>query len=775
MALTTQRTLQPTTTAIRPTAIKLPTTTTAPKVAAPTNLATAVKTATTTPSTTAAARPTSTQATSTNLAAGLQTAAPRTTTATAQPATTSSGTAFPYVASNGKTYNITAAQIPALESSLTGQNYTNGGTGGGYTSTGSGITGGVQQTQMAGIDMTQPGAAEEFFRNTGYRYELPNNLTEQGSYWQQTMGQVAAPGVGEQTFNSVAPELRQQGTGERQVDAITGAYSPGNYPTGTNYTTQALGNAQAAQPGSLRTEGVGEQAYGALQNTYALGQTPVGTNLTGSQYGATQGHVPNQTLNDFGQAEAYAHRVNQTYAPGASPTGTNLMSSYAAGYDPTMLGKGGGEDMSALIAQLFQPGNTPGASNRADEFYQQFLGQIPDFKSDPGLQPYYDRAREKSAEDINRQMAARGMWGSSAAGGMIGEAMPDLGAEQANREAEYYLNLLGEQRNWQGLGGQLAGSADTSSRGKAANELAWTQGLSDIANSGQELELARAGENRQQTALGADIFRSADDVTNRQAQTERDWVDTLGNVNNSAQQMALNRASESRGWESLLGDLARSTDDLTARQGQDERAWADMLTGYGMDAQGLGLERTGQQLDWQSLLGQLSQNADSNSLAQSANELNWATGMGELGLQGDAQNLARLQALLGGGTDAQSQQLQRLGLGADITQNIDLAEIQRLQAGQNAATSAQSAQRARGQDYFNNSMGIGTAMDGVMTGQLNPLIDADKNSIDDILAMLTGSGAERLAGATRNTALSQQQTQQTQAATMAMLTRLLSL
>lgn len=605
--------------------------------------------------------------------------------AAASPAQVSSGTAapattFPYVASNGKTYNITSAQIPALESALTGQNYA-GGTGGGAAApVGSGITGGVQQTQFTGMDMTQPGAAEEFFRNTGYRYELPNDLTEQGSYWQQTMGQVASPGVGEQTFASVAPELRAQGTGERQVDAITGAYSPGNYPTGTNFTEQALTGAKSAQPGSLNQQGTGELAYNALTGTYELGNTPTGTNRSGT---------------------------------------------VADSYNPTALGKGGGEDMAAFIASIFQPGSTPGASNRADEFYQQFLGQMPDLKSDPGLQPYYDRARQKAAEDINRQMAARGMWGSSAAGGMIGEAMTDLGAEQATREAEYYLNMLAERRGWQDTGGQLAGSADSSSRGQAANELAWTQGLAGIANEGQELELARAGENREQTALS--------------------------------------------------GALARSADDVSARQGQDERAWADMLTGFGMDAQGLGLQRTGQQLDWQNLFGDLATRADANSLAKSQNELGWATGMGELGLQGDAQNLARLQALLGGGTDAQSQQLQRLGLGADITQNIDLAEIQRLQAGQNAATAAQNAQRARGQDYFNNSMGIGTAMEGVMTGQLNPLIDADKTSLDDILAMLTGSGAERLAGAQRQTAGANQVQQQTQEATMAAIARMLTM
>lgn len=454
-------------------------------------------------------------------------------------------------------------QLPPVDFGATGAY----GAGGAVSSTGPGITGGVPQSQFAGVDMTQRGAAEQFFYDNAWRFALPNDLTEQGAWWQQNMGQVGTPGVGETTFNQVAPGLSKAGGGENYVSALTKAYGPGNYPTGTN-----------------------------------------------------------------------------------------LSADVAAGYRPTSLGQGIGERVGAEIGTTYRPGETPGVSNRAEEFYQQFLGEMPDIMSDPGLEPYYANARRKAAEEINRNMAARGMWGSSAAGDMITEANVNLGAEQANREAQFYLDRLAEARNWQETGGRFASSADTSSRGQAENERAWTRDLADVAAGAQGLELERAGENRLSTALGADIARSADDVSARNAELERDWAATLGG----------------------------------------------------------------------------------------------------LGLEGDAASRARASALLSGANDAQRAMLERLGFGQGTAQNLDEAELQRLAAGQNAAASAQNAARQRAQDYFNNTMGMGSAMEGVMTGQYNPMITEDKTLLDDILAMITGAGAERLAGAQRQTAGAQQ-------------------
>jgi len=397
-----------------------------------------------------------------------------------------------------------------------------------------GITGGVQQTQMAGIDMTGKGPAEQFFDENAWRFMLPNSQTEQGAYWQNIMPQVATPGVAEGAYGQVAPQLIGTGQGENYANVAGSVYRPGNYPTGTN--------------------------------------------------------------------------------------------------------------LSSDVAARF-PGEAPGVSNEASSFYRQnFLPNMPDINADPGLDPYYDNARRKAAEQINQQMAARGLWGSSAAGDMISEANVNLGAEQANREAQYYLDRLGEQRAWQGLGGDLASSADTSSGRVADNERQWR-------------------------GLEADVSRSADDVTARNADLERTWVDSIGN----------------------------------------------------------------------------------------------------LGLQGDAAQRARLQTLMASANDAQSQNLARLGFGADMSRGLDQSEFQRLSAGMSGAAQAQGAQRQRGQDYFGNTMAMGGAMSDLMGSQYNPMITEDKALLDDIMAMLTGSGAERLSGASRETAGAQNSTNQTQQLAMTLL------
>lgn len=84
------------------------------------------------------------------------------------------------------------------------------------------------------------------------------------------------------------------------------------------------------------------------------------------------------------------------------------------------------------------------------------------------MSPYYDRAKERSGADINRQFAARGMYGSSAATDALGQAFTDLDAQQAKDEADYGLKRYG-------LAGTLASGAD-------ASDLAGILGLGELAS-----------------------------------------------------------------------------------------------------------------------------------------------------------------------------------------------------------------------------------------------------------------------------------------------------
>lgn len=148
----------------------------------------------------------------------------------------------------------------------------------------------------------------------------------------------------------------------------------------------------------------------------------------------------------------------------------------------------------------------PQVSNNAQTEYNNYTR--PDIAADPGLDPYYNRARDRLATDLNNQFASRGMLGSSAALDQLSEGLGGLNAEQANREAAYHLQRLGEQRAWEQLGGQLAGQADTNSRLGSQNELAWLQGLGGLAGQADQANLANlmggmgAAANAQQLNMG---------------------------------------------------------------------------------------------------------------------------------------------------------------------------------------------------------------------------------------------------------------------------------
>lgn len=161
-------------------------------------------------------------------------------------------------------------------------------------------------------------------------------------------------------------------------------------------------------------------------------------------------------------------------------------------------------------------GGTPGVANNQQANYDSFKSNQPDIPTEAGLDPYYDRARERQSATLDNQLAARGLSTSSGGIGLISDAMKDLNAEQANREADFDLRSIGERRAWEGLGGQLAGGADSQSNSESRNQLDWMQGLGGIAGQADV-----QGMNRLNSGMGA---------ANQAQQLEQDrWQQLLGN------------------------------------------------------------------------------------------------------------------------------------------------------------------------------------------------------------------------------------------------------
>lgn len=174
----------------------------------------------------------------------------------------------------------------------------------------------------------------------------------------------------------------------------------------------------------------------------------------------------------------------------AAPTLSKPMPgmSYVAGRIPSMTDAGLGQNVAtAAIGKL--AGQVRG--NQMAREYEHFQGVRPDIATDPGLDPHYDNAQRRALEAIRAQSAAAGNYGSSAFMNAGQEAIVNLRAEQANREAQYNLDRLAEQRAWESLGGIM---------GEAASQqgLGWTQTLGDLGMASENMDY-----NKQNAAIAA--------------------------------------------------------------------------------------------------------------------------------------------------------------------------------------------------------------------------------------------------------------------------------
>jgi hypothetical protein len=144
-----------------------------------------------------------------------------------------------------------------------------------------------------------------------------------------------------------------------------------------------------------------------------------------------------------------------------------------------------------------------GRGTAGERFQRGFAGRRPDVGMDAGLDPYYDRAKQRAMSDIERETAALGAYGSSAGQDLKREALTDLAAEQANREADFRMRQLAEERGWEGLGGQLAGQAGAQQLGRDAAMRQW-----DVL--GGQLAGQAGAAQRGWTAQGAQAAQAAE-------------------------------------------------------------------------------------------------------------------------------------------------------------------------------------------------------------------------------------------------------------------------
>jgi hypothetical protein len=180
--------------------------------------------------------------------------------------------------------------------------------------------------------------------------------------------------------------------------------------------------------------------------------------------------------------------------PTAPPNTTGLQPGQGSPGDVGYNGNvpGAGENVANSYLSYYGQNGTPTTSNRAEEAYQSFNHSTP-----ANMDPYYNNAERNATNDINKQMAARGQFGSSNAVGQISNATTNLRAQQAKDEASYGLQRAG-------LKGTLGSGADSSSLASSTNDLNWMSGLTGLAFNAQKEGMARYELGNQDAKAAAD-------------------------------------------------------------------------------------------------------------------------------------------------------------------------------------------------------------------------------------------------------------------------------
>src|SRR4030042_1344560 len=260
------------------------------------------------------------------------------------------------------------------------------------------------------------------------------------------------------------------------------------------YRTAKVNRAPDEPSAILTRPGEGENFFSQTKDFYT---NPTATN---QYYQDNQGFFGRQ-----GRASDFLNREQATFfQPGLSQ---NAYSDARSGF----FNPGQGEDYANRASQglakagagqnfigsaLDRLGGQTDSGNQAQPACTQFNRHRPNISNEPGFGSYYENAKRRAGESIGQAMAAQGAYGSSAAADQTREAFTNLDAERANREADYNLSRLAEQRGWEGLGGQLAGQASNA-------QLGWAQGLGGLGLGAEGMDLSR-GTSAINAALAGD-------------------------------------------------------------------------------------------------------------------------------------------------------------------------------------------------------------------------------------------------------------------------------
>jgi hypothetical protein len=329
-------------------------------------------------------------------------------------------------------------------------------------------------------------------------------------------------------------------------------------------------------------------------------------------YSSSPGLQPGNAANGIrGVSWADPSRVENRVDQGFNwaPNAQNAAWNYAA---PQYQVPGAGQTYVQNALGIPQP--TQGRNNTQAAF--DWFGQNqPNLGPDAGLGTYYENAKRRALESVNANAAARGAYGSSAAMDMGNEAITNLEAERANREAEYALQRAAEQRGWGTAAAGAAGTADAAALGRAAEGRNWVTGLGALGLGSDAQDLSKLN-SLMSGASGVDQARANANMYNLAALGTADTAGNLRATNALNATMGLGNAvsgTAGAAYQPMVDRDAALRDqfvawangmptELLAQQAQDRQnarsdfnqfmdfmTWRQAMQGGGGDGGGIGL------------------------------------------------------------------------------------------------------------------------------------------------------------------------------------------
>lgn len=618
-----------------------------------------------------------------------------------------------------------------------------------------------------GYDMSVPGASE---------YLLP------------ATGPLQQSGYSEAYANSPAYQAAQQSTQtNRLLNSVGGAIAQPtafeNYalstaaPEGDLYSMIAANRGQVTGTSDLmRYATSGGPQTGNLQNTM------------GAQIGQVTGQ--NDVLNlgrtgvtDVGRGE------NAFEGSGYMVTNPSRIGSYMA--DPRLYGSASGEGMADDVAESTRGlvyDNTLGRyaaatpSNYADASrmtaseremnaasrdmasgvdtttaagrYWEELQRNPTALPDANLDAYYDRQRQKAQQDIDRVMAARGLFGSSASIDASREMMLDLAARQVKDESEYSLAAALARND---ISSGAARGADESgiSRYLARNETA--RGVDDAALGLSRLGLdARAANDENSLAryiaankvasdidAGArDLYLGRGDLMNRSDLTDTARFDAYNQAANALDQTDIDAYSARAAAMEAGGRL--DVDRYNASVNASNLADRVGIDAYATRADAL---RDAGQLD----VNRFNANAAATSDADRTS-LDRYIAQSDVMARGADTMIDRYRALTEGATAADNASRSLYTAGADVARNADSALNDRFNTLGTLAGNADLSRTGRTQVANETQYNYTSLLDSILNSGYGDLIQSDEEIISLINQLGLGAGAMNLQGALGNQA-----------------------